>query len=411
MNSYAVWYLADPRNPCLVGRVRLDGTHRRCVLDLDDRWRASGFALSPDLTLDRASHASLGDLLAPGALDDAMPDRWGERMIRFLSRPTKMSPLDKLWYAGDRRFGALGLSSSTTQYLPIEELPLLEVDSLPEAKEVIARVLAREPINQRERQLIFSGNSLGGAHPKILLQHEGAQWIAKFPRGNNVDQLLIEHACMELARRAGIDVAESMVIKGDVDHVLMVRRFDRQDEARIHAVSARTMLVREGDDSYASMAGIIRKHAAPQLVVGMQRELFRRMAFNIMIDNTDDHTKNHSFLRSEDGYWRLSPAYDIPTQMNGLGLQAIQISPDPDNYNDFGVKHAQAAARLFGMTPQDAVQAWNEVAGWVAKWRIVFADCGVTETDIDYLADFLDAEPMLDHRKDAIEPTSSNHTC
>lgn len=402
--SLAVWYLADALNPRLVGRVRLDSSNRRCLLDIDDNWRKSGFELSPDLTLSQKTHAPLGDMLAPGALDDAMPDRWGERMIRVVSRPSRMSPLDKLWYAGDRRFGALGMSSSFEEYKPCEDMPLMRVESLPEAEELIARVIEREPLNERERQLIASAGSMGGAHPKMLIENEGDEWIAKFPRGNNVDQLLIEHASMELARRAGLNVASSMVIQGGIDHILMVRRFDRSSSERIHAVSARTMLAKEADDSYATISGLIRRHSAPDSIKSMQRELFRRMAFNIMIDNTDDHTKNHAFLRGSDGHWELSPAYDIPTQMNGLGQQAIQISPSPAYYNNFSIEHAIAAAPHFGMTKENARQEWNEIAGWVNEWRSVFADCGVTETDIDYLSDFLESDTMLEHRKDAIPP-------
>ncbi|UXN57729.1 type II toxin-antitoxin system HipA family toxin [Phyllobacterium zundukense] len=407
--SIAVWYLGDVLNPRLVGRVRLESSNRRCLLDLDDEWRKSGFEPSPDLTLDKKTHAPLGEMLAPGALDDAMPDRWGERMIRVVSRPSRMSPLDKLWYAGDRRFGALGMSSSFEQYIPCDEAPLMRVDSLAEAEALIARVLERDPLDERERQLIASAGSMGGAHPKMLVENEGEEWIAKFPRGSNVDQLLVEHASMELARRAGLDVASSTVLQGGIDHILLVRRFDRIGSERIHAVSARTMLAKEADDSYATISALIRRHCAPDLMQSTQRELFRRMVFNIMIDNTDDHTKNHAFLlRAEAGSWKLSPAYDIPTQMNGLGQQAIQISPNPAYANNFSIDHATVAAPYFGMSRDEARHEWNRMAGWINAWRSVFADCGVSDSDLDYIGDFLDSNEMLEHRKDAIPPKTGS---
>ncbi|WP_087000639.1 type II toxin-antitoxin system HipA family toxin [Rhizobium sullae] len=401
-NSLAVWYLENPLHPLLVGRVKLEAGNRRCLLELDDDWRRSGFHLSPDLTHDKKVHAPLKDMVAPGAVEDAMPDRWGERMIRVVSRPSRMSPLDKLWYAGDRRFGALGMSSSSDEYRPVDKQPLMSVDSLQEAEALIARVIEREPLNERERQLIASAGSMGGAHPKMLVEADGEEWIAKFPRGSNVDQLLVEHACMELGRRAGLYVASSRVIPGGVDHILMVRRFDRVDDQRVHAVSARTMLASEAEDSYATIAAIIRRHGAPDCIRSMQRELFRRMAFNIMIDNTDDHTKNHAFLLAEDGSWLLSPAFAIPTQMNGLGQQAIQISPNPKFVNDFSIAHAVAAAPHFGMSKEDARHEWNQVAGWVARWRDIFSECGVAGVDIDYLGDILDSPPMLEHRREAL---------
>lgn len=406
-NSLAVWYLENPLDPRLVGRVKLEASNRRCLLELDDEWRRSGFSLSPDLTHDKKVHAPLKDMVAPGAIEDAMPDRWGERMIRVVSRPSRMSSLDKLWYAGDRRFGALGMSSSYHEYRPIDEQPLMSVDSLQEAEALIARVLEREPLSERERQLIASAGSMGGAHPKMLIEGNGEEWIAKFPRGSNVDQLLVEHACMELGRRAGMYVASSRVIPGGIDHILMVRRFDRVGDQRAHAVSARTMLAPEADDSYATIAAIIRRHGVPDCIQSMQRELFRRMAFNIMIDNTDDHTKNHAFLHSEDG-WLLSPAFDIPTQMNGLGQQAIQISSSSKFLNDFSIAHAVAAAPHFGMSKEDARHEWNQMAGWISRWQDIFSECGVAEVDIDYLADILNSPAMREHRREAIEPSDIN---
>jgi serine/threonine-protein kinase HipA len=98
--ALAVWCLVDPANPKIVGEVRLEAGFRRCLLELDKRWQSEGFRLSPEMDLSKTLHAPLADLFAPGALDDAMPDRWGERMIRVISRPTRMSPLDKLWFAG-----------------------------------------------------------------------------------------------------------------------------------------------------------------------------------------------------------------------------------------------------------------------------------------------------------------------
>lgn len=89
--------------------MKLEAGNRRCLLELEEEWTRSGFPLSPDLAHDRKVHAPLEDMVAPDAIEDAMPDRWGERMIRVISRPSRMSPFDKLCYAADRRFGALGI--------------------------------------------------------------------------------------------------------------------------------------------------------------------------------------------------------------------------------------------------------------------------------------------------------------
>lgn len=280
----------------------------------------------------------------------------------------------------------------------------MSVASLAQAEALIAHVLERERLSEAERQLVARAGSMGGAHRKMLIEGSGEEWIAKFPRGSNVDQLLVEHACMELARQAGLHVAPSRAVRGGIDHILMVRRFDRMDSHRVHSVSARTMLVSEANDSYATIAAAIRRHGVADRIRSMQRELFRRMAFNIMIDNTDDHTKNHAFLHARDG-WVLSPAFDIPTQMNGLGQQAMQISSNPRFLNDFSIAHAVAAASHFGMPKEDARHEGNRMAGWISRWRNIFEDCGVTGADIDYLGDILDSPSMLRHRSEAIDPS------
>lgn len=392
--------------PRYVGEVSLASDARSCILVHGGAWRDSGFDLSPDMPRTQQLHDPAGRLEAPGALDDAMPDRWGERMIRVISRPSRMSPLDKLWHAGDRRFGALGISRSAEFYDPCPQPPLIQASSLGQAEEIIRRVLDREPIDERERQLVASAGSLGGARPKMLVEHEGQEWIAKFPHGSNVDQLLIEHAAMELARRAGLKVAESRAMPGDIDHVLLVRRFDRCGVVRRHAISGRTALARERVESYAALSCFLETHAAPDAAALQQLELFRRMTFNIMIDNTDDHSKNHAFLRERDGSWSLSPAYDIPPQMNGLALQAMQISPDPAYENRFDREHAIAAAASFGLEPEQARHEWNVMAGHVSSWRDVFAESGVRDPDLDYLSDFLDSDTLRTHRADAVLPPS-----
>ena len=389
----------------LIGDVRLEVSIRRCILITDPAWPKSGFDLMPGMSMEQRIHTPVGDLRLPGAIDDAIPDRWGERMIRVIPNPSRISPLDLLWYVGDRRFGALGISSSQDAYVPYEYPPLIHVSSMMEAEAIIQRVLERDPLNKRERQLIASSVSLGGAHPKMLVEHEGLEWIAKFPRESNVDQPLIEHASMTLARCAGINVADSIVLPGDIYHIVLIKRFDRSDAERRHAVSARTMLAGRDDNSYAAMAGLLREHGSHEKIRSGQLELFRRMAFNIMFDNTDDHTKNHAFLRNNDGTWELSPAYDIPTQMNGLGHHAIQISADPSQTNRFDRNHAVSSAADFGMEQDQALEEWNRIAGHVDLWREIFSDCGVINGDVDYLAQILDHDEMKAHRVDAIKPS------
>ena len=99
----------------------------------------------PGMSREQRIHTPVGDLRLPGAIDDAIPDRWGERMIRVIPNPSRISPIDLLWYVGDRRFGALGISSSQDAYVPYEYPPLIHVSSMMEAEAIIQRVLERDP--------------------------------------------------------------------------------------------------------------------------------------------------------------------------------------------------------------------------------------------------------------------------
>lgn len=134
MSTLWVWYLANPQAPEKVGAVSLVSATKRCSFTYDATWKESGFPLSPDMPFGR--RGSVDVILppvgweAPGALDDAMPDRWGQSTIRVIDRPKRLTALDFLYYAGDRRFGALGVSSSPDEYRPYPDTPLITVRSL-----------------------------------------------------------------------------------------------------------------------------------------------------------------------------------------------------------------------------------------------------------------------------------------
>jgi serine/threonine-protein kinase HipA len=393
LSSMWVFHVADPDDPQVVGRVSLVPATKRLSFQYERSWVDGGFQLSPDMPLvaDRLLLPEPGQGL-PGALDDAMPDRWGQNMIRTVDRPPRSTPLDLLYLAGDRRFGALGVSPVPDSYQPYREGPLLAVGSLDEANEVIQRVLAKQPLNERERNLLRSSKNMGGAHPKMLVQLDGQEWLAKFPKGDPVDLPLVEHATMRLARDMGIRTPDSRALRILTGHVVLTRRFDREGTRRVHALSAKTMMLEAGAETYAAMADVIRARGASADQAHQRAELFRRMVFNMLMDNTDDHSKNHAFLRRDDGHYDLSPAYDLLPQMNGTGEQAIPVSR-----TSVGEAFADAvsASASFGLSEEGAVQAWREVAAGVSRWKEVFSSEGVTGGDIDYLSDFLDSDDKM----------------
>jgi serine/threonine-protein kinase HipA len=399
-----VWYLGDPMVPRLVGSVSLlRGS--RCTFHYARDWVAGGFALCPDMPLDVAKvYLPRQDMPAPGAIADAMPDRWGEAMIRLIENPRRASPLDMLYYAADCRFGALGISLSEKDYRPCPTQPLVTVASLEEANEVIQRAIMREHLSERERVLVANTKSMGGTHPKMLIGVDGEQWLAKFPKDDPVDLPLIEYATNLLAREVGITVPDVDVRNIGIAHVVMMKRFDRlPGGGRVHALTARTMLLASGDESYTGMADVIRARAPAELRDLQRRELFSRMAFNILVENTDDHSKNHAFLRDETtGRYSMSPAFDLVPQMQGDRFQAMRVTPGADE-DDFMA--AIASCGSFGLKHEEAIAAWRHVAHGVSRWKEFFSGLGVSGSDIEYLGTTIDSDGRLAMRDDRIADT------
>lgn len=396
MNALSVWYLATPSHPRKVGTVTLVPRQQRCAFVYAKSWAdAGGFALSHDMPLDGGNGTPIlapRDWSAPGALEDALPDRWGYQSILTIDRPTRLTPLDLLYYAGDRRFGALGISADPDAYLPFPNGPLPTKPSLDAANELIQRIIDKLPVDERDRMILASSKSMGGARPKMLVDIDGEEWIVKFPKGEMVDLPLIEHASMALADAAGIRVATTCAHRISTGHVILVKRFDRRGSERIHALSSRTMLLQAGEESYAAIADILRANAPIDIMNEQRQEIFSRMVFNILMDNTDDHTKNHSFLMLPDGHWELSPAYDLLPQMQGEGKQAIPIAAGMQQDD---LETALANSLKFGLSLDEAIASWRKITVMVDQWQAFFVSLGVSGHDIDQLTPFIDSPEKL----------------
>ena len=249
LNELYLWFLADPLKPRYVGALNLVAAGKGVSLHYGPEWRASGFALSEDLPLVNTGFLPQGRLgadtpRAVGAVDDARPDRWGEKVIRFVDKPQRLSLMEYLYYAGDDRFGALGVSTSSAEYVPRAMGPLPRLQDAQQLSEVAAKVEASEPLSALEAQIIAGGGSpLGGAKPKALINIDGAQWVIKFFNNESVDAPLVEHATLTLAALAGITVAATQVLSLSGLHAVAIRRFDRLvGGGRIHSVSAGTAI-------------------------------------------------------------------------------------------------------------------------------------------------------------------------
>ena len=248
LDDLFLWYLGDPAAPQYVGALKLVAAGKGVSLHYGKEWRAHGFALSEDLPLVDGEFLPPGRLAADaqravGAVDDARPDRWGEKVIRFVDKPQRLSLMEYLYCAGDDRFGALGVSTSPGTYSPRAAGALPRLGAAQRLSEVAAKIEASEPLSTLEAQLIAGGGSpLGGAKPKALIDIDGEQWVIKFFNNEPIDTPLVEHATMTMAKRAGITVAETQVIGLAGANAVAVRRFDRQQARRIHSLSAGTAI-------------------------------------------------------------------------------------------------------------------------------------------------------------------------
>jgi serine/threonine-protein kinase HipA len=256
-----------------------------------------------------------------GALRDAGPDYWGRRVIEKHAGKPKLGELDYLLESPDDRAGALGFGLNVDPPAPQRKfnktIDLEKLQGLADA--LINEELPNDPQAQQVQDLLLLGTSMGGARPKAVVQNDDGLWVAKFntdrDRWNNTR---VEHAMLRLARECGLTTAESRIETVGGKDVLLVKRFDREKTAKGYArarmVSGLTIL--RADDapearqnwSYLVLVEQLRKIVEEPKKDA--KELFRRVCFNALISNIDDHPRNHAIIAKEKN-WKLSPAYDL----------------------------------------------------------------------------------------------------
>lgn len=333
-----------------------------------------------------------------GALRDAGPDYWGRRVIEKHSGKIQLGELDYLLYSPDDRAGALGFGLNKEPPAPRREfnqtMDLEKLQSLADAVINDEDLLPDQGTGQVQ-ELLLLGTSMGGARPKTVVEDNSGLWIAKFNRPDDRwNYARVEHAMLVLARACGIQSAESRVETiGDRD-ALFVKRFDRektdQGYRRARMLSALTLL--RSEDSYQDRD----KWSYPLLAEELRRissrqrpdaqELFRRMCFNALISNTDDHPRNHSVIAPEE-HWRLSPAYDltpsVPVSIERRDLALI--CGDAGRYAH--AKNLLSQSARFMLAPQDAQTVIQTMEQTIAdRWYEICRAEGVTEKDCDRIS-------------------------
>jgi serine/threonine-protein kinase HipA len=388
------------------------GRRENCAFAYDEAWLTTPacFNVSADLQLvsGHQSHkaASLHDSVFQGAIADTAPDAWGRRVIaRDHAKRRKTDPqlpalteLDYLLAVDDfSRVGALRLRSPDGAWHRTAPKghrttpPLIELEHIYQASRAVER---GQETSEDLRYLQGKGTSLGGMRPKCtLVDEDGWLAIGKFPSVSDTRSVTRgEVLALKLAAQAGIDTAPARIVSLGGVPVAVIRRFDRDEaDGRIPYQSAASLLQasREEDRSYTEIADAIRSHGYSP--IQDVRQLWRRLVFNLLITNVDDHLQNHGFLHVEHGLWRLAPAFDINPFPDKDRESKVWLSEQDGPITD--IQMLLAHAPYFALDEEQALTVLAEVYPAVSNWRQVALspEVGLRAAELD------DFAPAFEH--------------
>ena len=327
-----------------------------------------------------------------GAFRDASPDYWGRLVIATEARtaPEAISELDYLLASNATRVGNLDFRLSPDD--PEPDLTHPHFNQLTDVLFAAEKIEMGEQPEDHFVQLLRQGTSMGGARPKCTVEWNNALWIAKFPaRGDTLNIPRIEYATMSLAGQCGIRIPEVRIVSICDKDIFLCRRFDREKTKdgwlrRGFLSGLSLMQWDEGDRirwDYTAMADNMRRYMPADNI----QEFYRRMIFNILARNTDDHPRNHGFLM-DNGKISLSPAYDIIPSLAhpGVGTDFRLAMSVGENGREATLTNALSRAERFGLLKKEAQATIDQIIETVRTWLDVFEECGVSGHDIDLLA-------------------------
>lgn len=360
---------------------------------LDDAERH--FAIDPALPLGEVQYTVPGRRV-PGIFADTAPDKWGEAlMVRREGRDLDAWEF-LVGVADETRMGALRLRRGADGPFVADREPAVPPLARLRELQAAARQFEEDPNSITAGQialLVAPGSSLGGTRPKAnYIAPDGSLWIGKFPsKTDRRDVAAWEHVYAVLARAAGIEVAETELVTVVGPHrTFATRRFDRTPAGRRLFASALTMTGRTdtvGAD-YIDIAQAVTDHVGQAHVREDLAQLYRRMAFNVLAGNRDDHLRNHGFLRNGDG-WRLAPAFDLnparEMREHATAVNGRVAAPDAADVLE--------VRSFFGLTGRRAHSIIAEVADAVGEWRAVATATGIARYEQDQVAVAISALP------------------
>jgi serine/threonine-protein kinase HipA len=354
------------------------------------------------------------DYLAPegfalfNGIRDAAPDGWGRHLMDRAAGARPLTEFDYLTASGEDRVGALAFGPDLNG--PQRLTPWMQDSSnlygekldLAEMLEAVRELDSAHDLPTHHRRFLLRGSSLGGARPKATADFFDTPWIAKFSRAEDRYPVCrAEHAAMTLAARIGLNAPTVRLEKVLGQDIYLIERFDRVDSTlRIPFISGLTLIgaheSESAQHSYRALAEQLRRFGSyPREDT---RELWQRMLFNILCNNTDDHLRNHGFLWDGKG-WRLSPAYDI-VPMPQLGTERNLAIGVGQQGRRATLHNALSDAPSFGLPHNEAVAIATVMKNKVkAEWEFLFRASGISTTDIERLCHCYGPGPTRSYRR------------
>lgn len=385
-----------------IGRARSNRARGKetVLFEYADEWLrdADRFELEPELPLTRGGFAPRIGQAIHGSLGDSAPDTWGRKLMQRAERRraeregravrTLMESDYLLGVSDETRLGALRFRRvGEERFLADSGSGVPALVDLGRLLQSTERILRDEETDE-DLQLIFApGSSLGGARPKAsVVDQHGRLSIAKFPKESDDYSIETwEEIALRLAERAGIVTAGHELLHVAGKAVLLSRRFDRVDGRRIPFLSAMAMLgAKDGEGgSYPEMVDALARHGAD--AKRDARALYRRVAFNVLVSNVDDHLRNHGFLRMERSGWSLSPAYDLNPVPADLKARVLTTNIDLEE-STCSIDLLDASAGYFALSLGEAREILKEVAAATSNWRDVARQVGAPAKEIHRMA-------------------------
>ena len=383
------------RSVGLVRSNRVRGTET-LLFEYDRTWLEASdrFSLEPALALTRGAFSPPAGRATFGSIGDSAPDTWGRRLMQRAERRLAeregravrtLTESDYLLGVADetrlgalrfRRFGEETFQAPTRAGVPA----LIELGRL---LEITERILRDEETDE-DLQLIFApGSSLGGARPKAsVIDQHGQLAIAKFPKEtDNYSMETWEEIALRLAEQAGIATPQHTLLNVAGKAVMLSRRFDRRGTIRIPFLSAMAMTgASDGErGSYPEIVDALVQYGAQGKTDA--HALYRRVVFNVLISNVDDHQRNHGFLWDGKAGWLLSPAYDLNPVPTDLKARVLTTNIDLDE-GTCSLDLLESASQFFGLTLPAARAIIKEVATVTATWRETAKAVGARSAEI-----------------------------